>query len=71
MLRSLGNDLAKLSLIDVAGWNLHDTIIAPAVASRELATGATTFRNPAHNASVAAELSKTVSESRPTPLAAR
>ncbi len=36
MLRSLGDDLAKLSLIDIAGWNLHDTIISPAVASREL-----------------------------------
>jgi len=33
-MRSLGDDLAKLSLIDVVGWN-HDTIIAPAVASRD------------------------------------
>ena len=29
MLRSLGDDLAKLSLIDVAGRNLHYIIIAP------------------------------------------
>ena len=28
MLRSPGDDIAKLSLIDIAGWNLHDTIIA-------------------------------------------
>jgi hypothetical protein len=35
MLGSLGDDLAKLSLIDVAGWN-HETIIARPVASREL-----------------------------------